>query len=81
MSRGIHLKQLTNTDLDILGLPNEARSHGAQSLPGRPSLLAEADPALLRLVGEVRAELESTLQLLEEALGARDAEASAKRRD
>jgi len=41
--------------------------------------LAEVDPALSRVVDEVRRGLESTLQLLEEALGRPDTSVQAAR--
>ena len=68
MTRGIHLKQITDTDLELLGL--EERSPEGHPLPRaeRKGLLAEVDPVLFRVLGDVRRGLEGTLQLLEEAL-------------
>jgi hypothetical protein len=68
MTRGIHLKQITDSDLELLGL--EERSPEGNPLPRaeRKGLLAEVDPVLFRVVGDVRRGLEGTLQLLEEAL-------------
>jgi hypothetical protein len=64
MTRGIHLKQLSDTDLTALGLEERRLSEAA------PTMLDETDPALSRLVGEVREGLEGTLELLEQALAA-----------
>ena len=72
MTRGIHLKELKTTDLELLGLPDEG---GGERRGSRPSLLSEADPALCQVVGEVRETLESALQLLEEALRVREGNA------
>ncbi len=68
MTRGIHLKQITDTDLELLGL--EERSPEGNPLPRaeRKGLLAEVDPVLFRVVGDVRRDLEGTLKLLDEAL-------------
>jgi len=71
MTRGIHLKHLTTTDLEALGLRGQ---HGV--LDGRAdappltseTLLAEVDPVLCSLLGEVREGLEGTLRLLDQAL-------------
>jgi hypothetical protein len=61
--------------LELLGLGEEASAvRGTPRKTARASLLAEADPALSRVVGEVREGLEGTLRLLQEALGERDAE-------
>lgn len=65
MTRGIHLKQLKTFDLELLGLRDGATDEAEQ-----PGLLAEVDPVLSGLVAEVRAELEGTLQLLDQALTA-----------
>jgi hypothetical protein len=63
MKRGIHLKQLSDTDLTALGLQEDQQNgEGA-------GVLAEVDPALSRVVLEVRQGLEGTLELLEQALG------------
>jgi hypothetical protein len=62
MTRGIHLKELSNTDLSALGVEG-------QDLPEPlTKVLTEPDPALSKLVGEVRQGLEGTLELLEQAL-------------
>ncbi len=69
MTRGIHLKHLTSTDLGLLGLPEDALPEGQATVEGAQSQpLAEVDPALAKLVGEVRVTLEGTLELLEHAL-------------
>jgi hypothetical protein len=68
MTRGIHLKRLTNSDLSLLGLPEGAA--GDADPDPRPPVLAEADPVLSGLISEVRTGLEGALQLLEEALSA-----------
>lgn len=68
MTRGIHLKRLTNNDLSLLGLP-EGSTADASANPN-PSVLAEADPVLSGLISEVRDGLEGALQLLEDALSA-----------
>jgi hypothetical protein len=67
MTRGIHLKQLTATNLSLLGLPEELLAAQAQPADPRP-LAAEGDPALARITREVRATLEDTLALLDQAL-------------
>jgi hypothetical protein len=80
MTRGIHLKELKTTDLELLGLAEDPSTAGAAGKqPATPSLLAEVDPALSRVVDEVRRGLESTLQLLEEALGRPDTSVQAAR--
>jgi hypothetical protein len=80
MTRGIHLKELKTTDLELLGLAEDPATAGAAGRqPARSSLLAEVDPALSRVVDEVRKGLEGTLQLLEEALGGPDTSARAAR--
>jgi hypothetical protein len=69
MTRGIHLKHLTSSDLGLLGLP-EAVLPESQP-PGKAAhsmLLAEVDPALAKVVRELRLGLQGTLELLEEAL-------------
>lgn len=67
MTRGIQLKQLTGTNLSLLGLPEELLA--AQAPPADPNpLAAEDDPALTRITREVRATLEDTLALLDQAL-------------
>jgi hypothetical protein len=67
MTRGIHLKQLTATNLSLLGLPEALLE--AQAPPADPRPLdAEGDPALARITQEVRATLEDTLALLDQAL-------------
>ena len=66
MTRGIHLKRLNNADLRALGIDDEPRTPEAAAAP--PGLLAETDPALSRLVSEVRERLEGTLHLLDQAL-------------
>jgi hypothetical protein len=67
MTRGIHLKQLTATNLSLLGLPEELLAAQAQPADPHP-LAAEGDPALARITREVRATLEDTLALLDQAL-------------
>jgi hypothetical protein len=67
MTRGIHLKQLTATNLSLLGLPEELLAAQAPPADPRP-LVAEGDPALARITREVRATLEDTLALLDQAL-------------
>lgn len=69
MTRGIHLKRLKSTDLSLLGLSEGTAEEEAPDVPRRPQL-AEADPALSRLIGEVRTGLEGALRLLEDALAA-----------
>jgi hypothetical protein len=67
MTRGIHLKHLTATDLGLLGLPQELlESEGASA--DHQELAAEGDPALARITQEVRVTLEDALALLDEAL-------------
>jgi hypothetical protein len=71
MTRGIHLKHLTGTDLGLLGLqkglvPGDGRETAP---PGPHSLLREADPALAKVIDELRDGLQGTLELLEQALG------------
>lgn len=68
MARGIHLKQLRNTDLEAIGLSEEELAEEAGDVDRPVSLLSEADPVLARTVDEVREGLEATLLLLEEAL-------------
>ena len=71
MTRGIHLKRLKNTDLHALGLSDEPVIGDGAGQPvhgAAPNLLSEADPVLSRLVGEVRDQLEGTLELLDHAL-------------
>ena len=74
MTRGIHLKHLTSTDLGLLGLPESALpadQPNAKS-PQVPTL-AEVDPALARIVTDVREELQATLAVLQDALDGRQA--------
>ncbi len=67
MTRGIHLKHLTATDLSLLGLPQELLE--ADGVSADPDQLAtEGDPTLVRITQEVRAALEDTLVLLDQAL-------------
>lgn len=66
MTRGIHLKQLRNADLTVLGV-SEGRVPEEGEAPGQVSL-AEADPVMARLIGEARAGLEEVLALLNAAL-------------
>jgi hypothetical protein len=69
MTRGIHLKHLTSTDLGLLGLPEGTLPEDqAGSQPTQAPRLAEVDPALARIVTEVREELQVTLGLLRDAL-------------
>ncbi|MEA3276748.1 MAG: hypothetical protein U9Q81_15930 [Pseudomonadota bacterium] len=71
MTRGIHLKRLRTSDLELLGLSDDLLPDGrAPEKPEEQNLLAEADPVLSRVVDEVRQGLEGTLQLLEDALPA-----------
>lgn len=73
MTRGIHLKQLTTTDLDALGLRDAQRAQspdGTEAQIAPAAALADADPALSRVVCEVREGLEGTLRLLDQALAA-----------
>lgn len=67
MTRGIHLKRLTATDLSLLGLPEDLLEADAASADPR-QLATEGDPALARITREVRATLEDTLALLDQAL-------------
>jgi hypothetical protein len=67
MTRGIHLKQLTGTNLSLLGLPEDLLDAQAPSADPR-HLAAEGDPALARITQEIRATLEDTLALLDQAL-------------
>lgn len=77
MTLGIHLKTLTNSDLDRLGLPS-ALLGGREVMPpevldndAKPSLDALADDAEpVELVRALRYELEQTLDLLDAALAA-----------
>jgi hypothetical protein len=73
MTRGIHLKHLTATDLGLLGLPEDVLTEGIPQSEGQaepaPELASEVDPVLSRLTREVRATLEETLMLLDQALG------------
>jgi hypothetical protein len=73
MTRGIHLKHLTATDLGLLGLPEEAIAEGIPQDAGQGAraaeLAGEVDPVLSRLTREVRVTLEETLLLLDQALG------------
>jgi hypothetical protein len=67
MTRGIHLKHLTATDLSLLGLPEDLLE--AEAASADPHQLAtEGDPILARIAQEVRATLEDTLVLLDQAL-------------
>ena len=69
MTRGIHLKELRSADLDAIGVSNDGLVGATDGEDGRPlSLLAEADPVLLRTIDEVRQGLEKTLRHLDEAL-------------
>jgi len=67
MTRGIHLKQLTATDLGLLGLPEDLLEAEAASADAH-QLASEGDPTLARITQEVRATLEETLALLDQAL-------------
>ncbi len=67
MSRGIHLKQLTNTDLGLLGLPDDLLEAEPPSA-GPRQLAAEGDPTLARIIQEVLVTLEDALVLLDQAL-------------
>ena len=71
MTRGIHLKRLTTTNLEALGLKDAhcAQDTGAPApLLTSATPLAEVDPVLSQLVSEVCEGLEGTLRLLEQAL-------------
>jgi hypothetical protein len=73
MTRGIHLKRLTTTDLGALGLrdaPHGAGGVDVQADVDPAPALADADPALSRVVCEVREGLEGALRLLDQALAA-----------
>jgi hypothetical protein len=74
MTRGIHLKHLTSTDLGLLGLRESAlpADQARAKLPQVPTL-AETDPALARIVAEVREELQATLAVLRGVLDGRQA--------
>ena len=73
MTRGIHLKHLTATDLGLLGLSEEVLTegipHDGVQAEADPGLASEVDPVLSRLTREVRVTLEETLMLLDQALG------------
>jgi hypothetical protein len=73
MTRGIHLKHLTATDLGLLGLPDDLLQGGATdaaavSADSAPALAGEVDPVLTSLTREVREALEEALFLLDQAL-------------
>ena len=68
MRRGIHLRQLRNRDLTVLGVA-AGRVPEPESLAGHPSLL-EVDPTLGRRVEALRTELEEVLAILADALAA-----------
>jgi hypothetical protein len=74
MTRGIHLKHLTATDLGLLGLPEELLGEGGEDAAAPTGavqeLAGEADPVLSRLTQEVRRTLEEALALLDQALAA-----------
>ena len=70
MRRGIHLRQLRNRDLTILGVA-AGRVPEPEPQAGRVRL-QEADPVMGGLVGEMRAELEEVLAILSAALAAVD---------
>lgn len=70
MTRGIQLKRLKNTDLTLLGLSDASFAEEAPAPHGQPSMLAEADPVLSEIIGDVVAGLVGTLDLLDEALAA-----------
>lgn len=67
MTRGIHLKQITNTDLGLLGLPDDLMGAEVAFVDHR-QLAEERDPSLARIIQEVIATLEETLDLLDRAL-------------
>lgn len=67
MTRGIHLKQLRNADLIVLGV-TEGRVPEEGETPGQVRL-SEADPVMAQLIREARAGLEEVLALLNAALG------------
>jgi hypothetical protein len=70
MTRGIHLKHLTATDLGLLGLQDDLLQGGATDAVAEPvaALADEADPVLASLTKEVRETLEEALFLLDQAL-------------
>ena len=70
MTRGIHLKHLTATDLGLLGLPEDLLPGGVPKARNEAEdwLASDADPVLSRLTQEVRLTLEETLVLLDQAL-------------
>jgi len=70
MTRGIHLKHLTATDLGLLGLPEDLLPGGVPKAQREAGdwLASDADPVLSRLTQEVRLTLEETLDLLDQAL-------------
>jgi hypothetical protein len=76
MTRGIHLKHLTATDLGLLGLPEDLLGEGAPKATRQiespaepaPETASESDPVLSHLTQEVRVTLEETLILLDQAL-------------
>lgn len=72
MTRGIHLKHLTVTDLGLLGLSEDLLGEGMPTAEPTAEvvrgLAGEADPVMSRLTEEVRRTLEETLALLEQAL-------------
>ncbi len=70
MTRGIHLKRLKSNDLELLGLADPALEAQGFAPNGHTGLLAEADPVLAAVIAELRAELEGTLHLLDQALAA-----------
>jgi hypothetical protein len=71
MARGIHLKELRSADLEAIGVPDDGLPAAQPSESGRPlGILAEADPVLSGVLGEVQQDLEDTLRLLEDALRA-----------
>jgi len=69
MARGIHLRQLRNTDLTSLGL-EEGRVREPEQRPGQVRLM-DVDPVMGRLILEARSELEEILDLLRSALDPR----------
>lgn len=65
MTRGIHLRQLRNADLTVLGV-EDGRVADPEAIPGQLNL-SEADPVLAQVIGEAQAELIEILGLLNAA--------------
>ena len=69
MTRGIHLRQLRNLDLTVLGV-EDGRVADPEVFPGQV-MLREADPVLAQAIGEAKVELLEILALLNTALAGR----------